>query len=167
MSVYILLFVITPFLLIEWWRSMQNERWLRAHGAVEPPDDPHPIMSIVYPAMFLAMTAEGWWRGGPRAPWLLVGLALFTLGKLLKFYAIASLGRRWCFRVLPLPGAPLIASGPYRFLRHPNYVALAGELIGAAALLYAPVTGLVGCAIFALLIVKRIHVEERALGLKS
>jgi methyltransferase len=165
-SLYLLLFVIVPFMLIETVRSVRNERWLRGQGAVEPADDPHPIMAIVYPTMFIAMALEGWWRGGARPPWLLAGLALFTLGKLLKYCAILSLGRRWSFRVLPLPGAPLIATGPYRYLRHPNYIGLAGEILGAAAMLYAPVAGPLGAATFAALVARRIKVEERALGLK-
>lgn len=164
-SVYLLLFVVTPFLLVETARSLQNERWLRTRGAVEPDGDPHRLMAVAYPGVFLLMALEGWWRGGARPPWLLAGLLLFALGKLLKYYAIASLGRRWCFRVLPLPGAPLVSTGPYRFLRHPNYVALAGELLGAAAMMYAPLAGLLGSALFAALVVKRIKVEERALGL--
>jgi methyltransferase len=165
-SLYLLLFVITPLLLLELARSRQNERWLRDHGAAEPSGDPHALMAIVYPGMFLLMTAEGFWRGGAPRLWLVAGLVLFTLGKALKYYAILSLGRRWCFRVLPLPGAPLITTGPYRYLRHPNYIALAAELLGAAIMLYAPITGPITCLLFAALIVRRITVEERALGLK-
>jgi methyltransferase len=165
-SVYLLLFLITPLLLVELARSKQNERWLRSHGAVEPRGDPHALMAVAYPGMFVVMALEGWWRGGPQRPWLLIGLLLFALAKLLKYYAIISLGPRWCFRVLPLPGAPLVSTGPYRFFRHPNYIALAGEVLGAAALLYAPLTGLLTGAFFATLVMRRIAIEERALGLK-
>lgn len=164
-GVYLLLFIVTPLLLLETARSVRNERWLRARGAVEPPDDPHRVMAVVYPGLFVLMALEGWWHGGPRAPWLQAGLVLFALGKLLKYYAIATLGRRWCFRVLPLPAAPLVSGGPYRFLRHPNYVGLAGELLGAAVMMFAPVTGILGGALFAALVAKRIKVEERALGI--
>jgi methyltransferase len=165
-SVYLLLFVIAPFMLIELARSKQNERWLRSRGAVEPPGDPHALMAIAYPGMFVAMTLEGWWRGGAPRTWLLAGLLLFALAKLLKYYAIITLGRRWCFRVLPLPGAPLVSTGPYRYLRHPNYLALSAEILGAAAMLYAPLTGPLTAAFFATLVIRRISVEERALGLK-
>jgi methyltransferase len=166
-SVFLLLFLVTPFLLVETVRSMRNERNLRRRGAIEPPDDVYPLMSIVYPSSFIAMTLEGAWRGGPQRPWLLVGLALFALAKLLKFYVIAVLGERWTFRVLVPPGAPLVARGPYHVLRHPNYVAVIGELIGVACFMPAPVTGTVFIAAFALILWKRIAVEERALGLRS
>jgi methyltransferase len=166
LSVYLLLFVIVPFLLIETWRSMHNERGLRRRGAVEPPDDVYPLMSAVYPTSFIVMTAEGAWRGGPQPPWLLVGLALFALSKLLKFYVIAVLGDRWTFRVLVPPGAPLVARGLYKFMRHPNYVAVIGELLGVAVMMPAPISGAITVIVFALILWKRIAVEERALGIR-
>ena len=68
---------------------------------------------------------------GPDPPVLAAGLAVFFVGtKALKWWAILTLGPSWTFRVIVVPGAPLIASGPYRFVRHPNYVGVVGELIG-------------------------------------
>lgn len=165
-SVCLLLFVIAPFMLVETLRSVRNERGLRRRGAIEPPDDIYPLMSVVYPASFIVMTVEGAWRGGPRPPWLLAGLALFALAKLLKFYVIAVLGERWTFRVLVPPGAPLVARGPYQFIRHPNYVAVIGELAGVAFFMPAPISGTICVLAFILILVKRIAVEERALGLR-
>jgi methyltransferase len=69
--------------------------------------------------------------------------------------------------VLVLPGEPLVTRGPYRHLRHPNYVAVAGELIGAAAMLAAPYTGVVFTALFVEIMRRRVQVEERALGLRG
>ena len=63
-----------------------------------------------------------------------------------------------------MPSAPLIATGPYRFLRHPNYVAVIGELIGAALVLSSPVAGMLALAVFGWLMLRRIAVEDRALG---
>ena len=167
LSLYLLLFVIVPFLLVETLRSVRNERGLRQRGAIEPADDVYPLMSAVYPTSFVAMALEGAWRGGPQPPWLLVGLAIFTVSKLLKFYVIAVLGERWTFRVLVPPGAPLVARGPYQFIRHPNYIAVMGELLGVACFMPAPITGTVAVLAFALILWKRIAVEERALGLRS
>jgi methyltransferase len=65
--------------------------------------------------------------------------------------------------VLVVPGEPLVTSGPYRFLRHPNYVAVAGELIGMALMMAAPVTGTLAVAGFGRLMVRRMRVEERSL----
>jgi methyltransferase len=165
-SVYLLLFLIAPFMLVETLRSVRNEHGLRQRGAIEPPDDIYPLMSVAYPTSFIVMAIEGAWRGGPRPPWLLVGLAVFALAKLLKLYVIAVLGERWTFRVLVPPGAPLVARGPYQFIRHPNYVAVIGELAGVALFMPAPISGTIGVLVFALILAKRIAVEERALGLR-
>jgi methyltransferase len=94
----------------------------------------------------------------------MAGAALFAAGKGLKYWAIASLGRFWSFRVLVIPGAPLVTAGPYRWLRHPNYVALAGEFAGIALLARAPVTGAIASVVFAGVLLARIRVENRALG---
>jgi methyltransferase len=88
----------------------------------------------------------------------------FVAAKLLKWWAIASLGGAWTFRVIVLPHRQLIATGPYRWLRHPNYVAVAGELVAVALMSGARIAGPVGTLVFGLLIVKRIAVEERALA---
>ena len=166
LSAYLLLFLVVPFLLIETIRSTRNVQNLRQRGAIEPPDDPYALMSAVYPTSFIAMTVEGTWHGGPRAPWLLVGIVLFTLSKLLKFWVINVLGDRWSFRNLALPGAPLIARGPYQFMRHPNYLAVVGEMLAVAFFMPAPITGAIFIVAMGLILRKRIAVEERALGLR-
>jgi methyltransferase len=85
------------------------------------------------------------------------------MAKALKAWAIQALGVRWTFRVLVLPGVPLVTRGPYALMRHPNYVAVVGELVGAALMFGSPVTGPVGLIAFGSLLRRRIAVEERAL----
>jgi methyltransferase len=156
--------VIFGLLLWEALLSARHERSLRILGAVEPPGDVFPAMRIAYPLLFLAMTIEGLLRGSAGAEWLAAGTVVFLLAKLLKYVAIATLGVRWSFRVLVLPGAPLVTRGIYRYVRHPNYLALIGELVGAALLLHAPTAGIAGTLGFGVLLRKRIRVEEQALG---
>jgi methyltransferase len=146
-------------------RSRANERVLRAQGAVEPPGDVYRPMAIVYPAIFGAMTLEGMLAGPSPDAVLVVGVIVFAAAKLLKLWAITSLGPRWSYRVLVLPGAPLVSTGPYARLRHPNYVAVFGEIAGFALIVAARITGAISLVIFALLMRKRIGIEERALGL--
>jgi methyltransferase len=144
--------------------SAHNESVLRARGAIEPPDDVYRTMRWAYPGCFAAMAIEGALTG-PAPPNLLVfGLVVFGFAKALKISAMAALGIHWTFRVLVLPGEPLVATGPYRVLRHPNYVAIVGEMAGMALIVWAPLMGLVSLAGFGWLIWKRIRVEDRALG---
>ena len=76
---------------------------------------------------------------------------------------MASLGTRWTFRVLIVPDAPLVSTGPYAVLRHPNYVAVVGELLSMALLVGAVVSGPIAVLLFGLLLRQRIRLEDRAL----
>lgn len=159
----LLVVVVVPWLLLETWRSRRHERALRAAGAIQPPGDVYAWMRIVYPGMFVAMTAEGMLAPPPGPALIAIGIAVFLAGKLLKWWAILSLGRFWSFHVLVLPGAPLVTSGPYRLMRHPNYVAVMGEIAGVALMMRAPFTGITAAIVFGALLVARIRVEERVL----
>lgn len=146
--------------------SSRHESSLRARGAIEPSDDVWRVMAMVYPAGFAAMAIESAVRGGPPMRMFVGGLAIWGAAKLLKAWVIQSLGERWSFRVLVLPGAPLVARGPYRVMRHPNYLAVIGEIAGAGTMLAAPVACMVFVAAFVQILRRRIRVEERVLGLR-
>ena len=167
--------VIVGLLLAETRVSWRNERLLRARGAVEPPGDVHWVLAVLYPAAFMLMGVEGLYRAaqlegstipaGPPGPsWFVSGALLFAASKALKYWAIRTLGERWSFRVLVLPGVPLVSAGPYQYVRHPNYIAVVGELVGAAMMVGARVTGPVMLALFGIALWARVRFEERALG---
>lgn len=158
------LVVVLAIMLAELRLSQRNERALLRQGAVAVPDPVYATMRWAYPGAFVAMAVEGLLAGPPARPIILAGAMLFAAAKLLKFWAIASLGQRWTYRVFVLPNAPLVTSGPYRLIRHPNYVGVIGELAGMALLVGARVTGPVGLAFFSLLLWLRIKAEEKALN---
>jgi methyltransferase len=147
--------------------SRANERKLRARGAVEAGEDVYTAMAWVYPLSFLAMGIEGASVGPVPGATTVVGALIFGAAKALKYWAIASLGSRWTFRVLVPPDARLVTHGPYAWMRHPNYLGVIGELAGFALLVGAVLTGPVSVIAFSLLIRRRIHIEERALGLRG
>ena len=153
-------------MLLEAQRSTANERTLRAAGATEPRGDVYPLMQVAYPLCFLLPMAESWWRGHEWDTISTLGAVVFAAAKALKYWAIATLGPRWTFRVLVPPSSARIVTGPYRVLRHPNYVAVAGELIGVALMAGAMLTGPVVVVAFAVLMLMRIRTEEQALGLR-
>jgi methyltransferase len=144
--------------------SARHERALRAMGASEPAGDVYGTMRFAYPASFVAMAIEGWLRGATVDATFGIGATVFCLSKMLKYWAIATLGQRWTFRVLVPPGSLRVVRGPYRMLRHPNYIAVAGELAGMGLMAHAPLTGTASVIGFGALMVARIRVEERALG---
>ena len=144
-------------------------------GTIAAFDPVYPIMRVVYPALFVAMAAEGLLTapaglhvietaadgGVPRLT--IAGILVLGVAKALKTWAIRSLDGRWTFRVFVLPGAPLVHAGPYRWLRHPNYVGVVGELVGFALLVGAWVAGPASLIFFGYLLARRIAAEERAL----
>ena len=144
--------------------SRRHDVRLRAQGAVEPSGDVYAAMQVAYPGVFLLMLAEGFWRGAVVDVLSVAGVAVFALAKALKYWAIASLGERWTFRGLVPPGSARTRRGPYRWLSHPNYVAVGGEIAGCALACHAFVTGPIAFALFGTLMLQRIKVEEAALG---
>ena len=144
--------------------SAHNASVLRARGAVEPHGDVYRLMQWAYPLGFIAMALEGAARGPSPPPVMLAGLVVFGAAKALKAWAISSLGPRWSFRVLVPPGEPPVVRGPYRLISHPNYLAVAGEIVGVALIVGALVSGGVTVVGFGWLMLRRIAVEDRALG---
>ena len=144
--------------------SAVNERQLRARGAIEPLGDVFSAMRWAYPGSFILMAIEGAWRGPAPDTILFSGLIVFGVAKALKLWALSSLGPRWCYRVLVVPGEPLVRSGPYRFISHPNYLAVVGEMAGVAATVWAPISGTLAIVGFGWLMTQRIRIEDRALG---
>jgi methyltransferase len=147
--------------------AARHDRALRLAGASEPKDDVFPLMQLTYPAAFLAMAFEAWNRRAQPDAVFVAGTVIFTLAKAIKYWAIATLGDRWTFRVLVPPGSSRIASGPYRVMRHPNYLGVMGELAGMALMAHATIAGALSIIVFGILIVARIRVEERALARTS
>jgi methyltransferase len=163
----IALFVVVFFpMILESLLASRNERRLRAGGAVEPPHDVFEKMRLVYPGSFLAMLVESWITGRTAPVTLPAGIAVFTIAKALKYWAIMTLGPRWTFRVLVPPHSARTVHGPYRFMRHPNYAGVIGELTGFALMAGAPIAGAAALVAYVSLMRVRIRIEERALGLR-
>ncbi|HVH79135.1 MAG TPA: isoprenylcysteine carboxylmethyltransferase family protein [Stellaceae bacterium] len=94
-------------------------------------------------------------------------LALFGALQVARIWVIASLGQRWTTRIIVLPDAPLVRRGAYRWLRHPNYLIVATE-IAILPLAFSAIAIAIGfSACNGLLLVRRIRIEERALGMRS
>jgi methyltransferase len=159
--------VVLLMMLVELRVSQRNEVVYRRHGAKDAGDPVYAVMRFGYPGIFVAMAAEAALVPFALDATSLAGAVLFVAAKLLKVWAIRSLGYRWTYKVLVLPDAPLVATGPYAVVRHPNYVAVIGELVGMALMMHARFTGPLATIFFAELLRRRIAAEERALGLRQ
>lgn len=143
--------------------SQHNARLLRARGAREYGRAHYPwfvALHVLYPLGLIAEVVGGAARPGPfTGVWLVVFLA----AQVLRFSVIRSLGPYWTVRILVHPGMEPIRSGPYRWLRHPNYVAVVLEFLSGALLFGAWRTALAATGIYLVLLRFRVPVEERAL----
>jgi methyltransferase len=149
----------------ELWLSRRNTAWARQQGAVEYGSGHLPWMKLLHTGLFVGCVAEVWGLDRPFVPWLgWVCLVVALLAQCLRYWTIATLGRRWNVAVLVLPGQPAVSSGPFRFLRHPNYLAVVAEGLAVPLMHSAVITAGVFSVLNALLLAVRIDCEERALA---
>jgi methyltransferase len=137
-----------------------NTRRLRARGAAEIDARGYPWFVVLHGAWLASLVLLVPATTAPSWP-LLVLYAVLQLGRL---WVIATLGRRWTTRIIVLPGAPPIKTGPYRYLRHPNYAVVAAEIAVLPLAFGAVAIALVFSAINLVLLARRIAIEDRALA---
>jgi methyltransferase len=151
--------------LVELAVAARNAARLRARGAVEHGRGHYPAMVLFHLGFLLACALEPLLL--PR-PWpltaSLAALAAALLAQGLRWWAVAALGGRWTTRILVLPGASPVTEGPYRWLAHPNYAAVALELLAVPLIGGALLTAAAATLGNAVLLSVRIPAEERALG---
>jgi methyltransferase len=150
--------------LLELGLSRRHERTLRARGAVERGRGHYPLMIALHVLWLLSTLVEGLLRGPDFPAFWLVPLALFLLVQPLRYWAIFSLGEYWNTRILVVPGTKLVRRGPYKYLRHPNYVVVAVEILTFPLIFGAWITALVFSLLNATLLYVRIREENRALA---
>lgn len=145
--------------------SVRNVAWARRRGGVESGSRHYPWMVALHAALLVAAPLEVVALDRPFVPALAAGMAtLLVASQALRWWCIATLGRRWSTRVVVVPGLEPVVGGPYRWLRHPNYLAVAVEVAALPLLHGAWLTALVASLLDAALLAVRIRVEEEALA---
>ena len=143
--------------------SRRHERALKARGAYECGAGHYPAIVGLHAAWLVSMLLEGWVRGAELSALWPFSLALFVGGQALRYWAILSLGERWTTRVIVLRGPPLVQRGPYKHVRHPNYLAVALEILSAPLIFGASFTALAFTLLNAVVLWVRIRTEAKAL----
>lgn len=143
--------------------ARRNTRRLLARGGTEVGRGHYAAIVAVHVA-WLAALAFLVPTGTPPAS---LPLVLFVIVQGLRYWVIFSLGERWTTRIIVVPGAPLVQSGPYRWLRHPNYVVVAAEIALLPLVFGAWEIALVFSLLNGAVLWRRIRIEERALGIRS
>ena len=161
---------LTPYLvgglivqrLLEVRLARRNERWAREHGAVEYGQEHYWTFFVLHPAWLLSLLLEGR-ANGKRVNW--PALLLFLALQPLRYWVMHTLGRYWNTKILIVPGGQRVTSGPFRFLKHPNYTVVALELAAAPLAVGAWRTAVAFSLLnAALLLGVRIPAEDRALA---
>lgn len=140
--------------------ARRNEARLLARGGVEHGRNQYALFVVLHAAWLVAMTVQLDALQRVNGLWL----ALFLVLQAGRAWVIASLGPFWTTRVITLEGAPLVRRGPYRWIRHPNYWIVAGEIVALPMVFGQPQTALAFALLSAALTSWRIRVEDRALA---
>ncbi len=158
---------VVPFLvvqrLVELYLSRRHRRALCARGGREYHADTFPAMAALHTLFIASLAVESYpWRFPLNVfTWgCLAALAVVTAG---RYWVIASLGENWNVRIVLVPGEPVKRQGPYRFMRHPNYLVIVLEFLLFPLLMRAPATLVVFSAANALVLRTRIRLEESVL----
>jgi methyltransferase len=139
--------------------ARRNTARLRARGAIEIGASHYPLLVVMHTAWLAAL-----WVWGRDQDVDLVALAAFIVMQGLRVWVLATLGERWTTRIILLPGAPLVTSGPYRYFSHPNYAVVAAEIALLPLALHLPWLALVFTILNAAVLIIRIRAEQRALS---
>ncbi|HEY3450650.1 MAG TPA: isoprenylcysteine carboxylmethyltransferase family protein [Myxococcales bacterium] len=161
----VLLTVLAGERLVELVLSRRHAAWAKARGGIEVGRGHFRFMALLHTGLLVGCAAEVLLLGRPfylflAAPLLVLGL----LAQGLRYWAVATLGPLWNVRVIVVPGTVAVERGPYRWVRHPNYVAVVVEGIAVPLLHTAWITALAFTVLNAALLVVRIRCEERALA---
>lgn len=149
--------------LLELYIAKNHYAWMMSGGAQEFGREHYRLFFILHTSWFIGWIAEGSSLGHLHKLWY-VWLGLFAAAQILRYWCIASLGQYWNTRILVIPGRQRISKGPYRFIKHPNYLAVAIELVAVPLIFNAWVTAVIAALLNAVLLLGiRIPAEEKAL----
>ena len=154
----IILLLVTAERLGELWLAKRNTAALLKQGAVEMAPQHYTLIVLLHGFWLAGLWALGW-----DQPVNLAWLAVFLILQVLRVWVLATLGRRWTTRIIVLPGEQLVATGPYRWLTHPNYVVVIGEIAVLPLCLGLPWYALAFSLTNAAVLTVRIQAENAAL----
>jgi methyltransferase len=145
--------------------SKRNAAWSFARGGVESGQRHYVVMVVLHTGLLVGALVEVWLRRPAFVPWVgWTAFALVVASQALRWWCIRTLGHQWNTRVIVVPGLPRVEGGPYRFLSHPNYVAVVVEGLALPLVHSAWVTAAVFTSCNAILLSVRLHVENAALA---
>ena len=155
----LLLALVTAERLGELWLARRNTTALIAGGAVEHAPGHYPLIVLLHTAWLAGLWLLAW-----SAPINMLWLGIFLILQILRVWTLGTLGPRWTTRIIVQPGEPLVARGPYKWISHPNYVVVIGEIAVLPLCLGLPWYALAFSLANAAVLTIRIRAENAALA---
>lgn len=147
----------------ELWLARRNERWLMRHGAVEYGKKHYPYIVVLHALFFVSLITE--YIFTPNGSYSILLLILYFLLLAFKAWVIVSLGKCWNTKIFRIPGYPLVKKGPYRFLKHPNYIVVVAEIALIPLIFHLYITAIVFSILNGMMLYVRIKEENKVLKL--
>lgn len=144
--------------------AKRNEKWMKEEGGVETGKKHYKWFVLIHSLFFLSILMEATMRDNSLLPFNYLLFALFLLTQAARIWCILSLGKFWNTKIIVLPGSTLVKKGPYKYVKHPNYIIVGIELFIIPLLFGAYITAVVFPILHILLLRIRIPYEEKALN---
>lgn len=164
MFFYIIIGFVILQRLIELVIAKKNEKKSLAAGGIEYDKKGYSVIVVMHVLFFISFITEYFYFEHTLNKFWIVFLILFIAAQVLRYWAIASLGSMWNTRIIIVPGSKLVQYGPYRYFKHPNYMAVITELAVLPLMFSCFFTAIIFSAVNLLLLKRRIAIEEDALN---
>ena len=163
MIFYVILSIVIVQRLLELVIAKRNEKNMRAQGAYEVGASHYPLMILLHVSFFVSLLIEVSMLNLTPSPLFLLFLVMFLCVQGLRVWCLTSLGSFWNTKIIILPGAHVVTKGPYKYLRHPNYLVVSMEIALLPLMFEAYFTAICFTILNAIMLSIRIPTEERAL----
>ncbi|RSD26558.1 isoprenylcysteine carboxyl methyltransferase family protein [Mesobacillus subterraneus] len=163
MLFYIFVGVIIFQRLMELVIARRNESWMKKRGAIEFGKGHYPAMVTIHTAFFIFLIFEVIYFDKSLSSYWPILLAVFIFTQAMRVWALSSLGKFWNTKIIILPGADVVKKGPYKIIKHPNYLIVAVEFIVIPLMFNAYITMIVFTLLNIIILSIRIPAEEKAL----
>jgi len=149
--------------LVELVVAKRNEKWMRSQGAIEAGSGHYPIMVAMHIAFFISLLAEVILLDRSLSSMWIILLVIFLTAQVARIWCLTSLGNFWNTKIIILPGADVVQKGPYKWVRHPNYIIVTTELLVLPLIFGAYSTAIIFTLLNVWMLSVRIPAEEKAL----
>ena len=145
--------------------SKRNEKWLLSQGAVEYGRNHYPYMIALHTLFIVSLITEYILRGGTPISWVFLAIFLCVLS--FKYWALSSLGKYWNTKIYRVPGVYPVKKGPYKVLKHPNYMEVVCEIAVIPLVFHLYYTAIIFTILNAAMLTVRISVENKVWAIKD